>query len=121
MDNIKRTIINHNRPIKQGDSMGGAIGWSGIIDGEKVSVTTEIISHEYKKSMDNTIRRKILKKAKKLIIKDVGDGYEKLPSGEKERIQDKYITIVTTQKGWTSREFYNTDGKEINKLINKHL
>ena len=49
------------------------------------------------------------------------DGYEKLPSGEKERIQDKYITIVTTQKGWTSREFYNTDGKEINKLINKHL
>jgi hypothetical protein len=66
--------------------------------------------------MNKKHRRNILREVNKRMKEKFVD-FDDLKSGEFEKIQDEYIDIVCKEKGWTLKDFYATDGKELNDLL----
>ena len=63
-------------------------------------------------------RKNIIRKTKKLIKTNVPD-YYKLPEGEKEQIQDKYIEQCCIELGVTLANFYHQEGKILDNILNR--
>jgi hypothetical protein len=67
---------------------------------------------------------KMNKKHRKNIIREVNrrmkekySDFDDLQSGKFEKIQDEFINLVSKEKGWSLKDFYATDGKELNNLL----
>lgn len=66
--------------------------------------------------MNKKHRRNIMHEVNKR-MKDVFLDYDDVPPGLFEKEQDECIEIVCKEKGWTLKDFYATDGKELNDLL----
>lgn len=89
-----------------------------IINADTPEIQSKEINKLYRdmnntKRMTNLERENILIEVKKRISE------KSLLTGENETIQDKYIDIICKEKGYNLADFYNIDGKMLNKLFNK--
>jgi hypothetical protein len=62
-------------------------------------------------------RKNIVREARKLIKLEI-DGFEELPVGKRESIQDEYIERVCKSKGWDLAHFYCEEGNILDKILN---
>lgn len=66
--------------------------------------------------MNKKHRRNIIREANRRMKEKYSD-FDDLQSGEFEKIQDEFIDLVCKEKGWSLKDFYATDGKELNDLL----
>jgi len=66
--------------------------------------------------MDKKHRRNIIREVNRRMKEKYSD-FDDLQPGEFEKIQDEFIDLVSKEKGWSLKDFYATDGKELNDLL----
>jgi len=66
--------------------------------------------------MSKKHRKNIIREVNRLIRNEVKD-FNNLSEAEKIATQDKYIDKVCKGRGWTLHDFYFTDTKELDSLL----
>ena len=66
--------------------------------------------------MNKKHRRNIIREVNKRMKEKFVD-FDDFQPGEFEKTQDEYIDIVCKEKGWSLKDFYATDGKELEDLL----
>ena len=77
---------------------------------------------KYLKSFNESSKSgKMNKKHRRNILREVNkrmkEKFDDFQSGEFEKTQDEYIDIVCKEKGWSLKDFYATDGRELEDLL----
>ena len=66
--------------------------------------------------MNKKHRRNIVREVNRRMKEKYND-FDDLQPGEFEKIQDEFIDLVSKEKGWSLKDFYATDGNELNDLL----
>ena len=66
--------------------------------------------------MNKKHRRNIIREVNRRMKQKYSD-FDDLQPSEFIKIQDEFIDLVSKEKGWSLKDFYATDGKELNDLL----